>query len=191
MRVIAVMIDNPLPGKQEQAAMPLDLTGGNVRSKFGGISKFAIRRARAIESTKRWKTEHPDYEREWFKRHPGYKSAWRRRARRNPDYCARELIWMARARAGKTGLEFRITVRDLMPMPETCPVLGTPINYTTPRGQGSLQENDRPTVDRIDNSKGYVPGNVAVISWRANRLKSDGSLEEMEKLVAYMRQHRV
>ena len=44
-----------------------------------------------------------------------------------------------------------------------------------------------PTIDRIDNNKGYIPGNVAVISWRANALKKDASTEEVEKLLVWMR----
>jgi hypothetical protein len=36
-------------------------------------------------------------------------------------------------------------------------------------------------------SLGYVRGNVEVISWRANSLKRDGTLDEMEKLVMWMR----
>jgi hypothetical protein len=42
-------------------------------------------------------------------------------------------------------------------------------------------------IDRIDTSKGYLKDNIKVISWRANRLKSDGTLEELEKIVNYMR----
>lgn len=36
-----------------------------------------------------------------------------------------------------------------------------------------------PSLDRIDNRMGYVPGNVWVISWKANRMKSDASMEEL------------
>ena len=43
-----------------------------------------------------------------------------------------------------------------------------------------------PSLDRIDNTKGYVPGNLQVISYRANQLKSDGTLEEFRKLVAHL-----
>lgn len=45
---------------------------------------------------------------------------------------------------------------------------------------------NRATLDRWDNSKGYVPGNVFVISWRANKLKADATLDEVLHLARYM-----
>ena len=43
-----------------------------------------------------------------------------------------------------------------------------------------------PTLDRIDNSKGYVQGNVAWISFRANQAKSDTTAEEIRGLAEYI-----
>jgi hypothetical protein len=48
----------------------------------------------------------------------------------------------------------------------------------------SRREPNSPSLDRIDNTKGYVPGNVWVISWRANDLKRNATLEELKLLVA-------
>jgi hypothetical protein len=39
-----------------------------------------------------------------------------------------------------------------------------------------------PTIDRIDPRLGYVPGNVHVVSHRANRIKNNATLEEFEKI---------
>lgn len=63
-----------------------------------------------------------------------------------------------------------------------CPILGMDLDYFT----DERQENS-PSFDRIDCTKGYVKGNVQIISWRANRIKNDGTAEEHEKIAAFMR----
>ena len=45
---------------------------------------------------------------------------------------------------------------------------------------------ESPSLDRIDNSKGYIKGNVAVISNKANKYKSDMTIENIEKLASYV-----
>ena len=69
-----------------------------------------------------------------------------------------------------------------MIVPQKCPVFGIPLVSTGVRGSGPRFNS--PTLDRIDSAKGYTPGNVWVISHRANSLKSNASLEELRKLVA-------
>lgn len=86
----------------------------------------------------------------------------------------------ARKRAEARGLDFTIDRLDY-PVPERCPVLGLPLDWS--------DWNHTPTLDRVDNSLGYIPGNVVVISMRANALKGDASLEELEALVRYVKSH--
>lgn len=88
----------------------------------------------------------------------------------------------ARCRSKKYGVPFSITYDDLPPVPEFCPVLGIPITCNT----GKRSDNS-PSIDRIDNSLGYCPGNVQVISFRANKLKNDSTVEELERVVAFMK----
>lgn len=96
-------------------------------------------------------------------------------------------IWQVAGRNAKArGKEFDITVEDVEKvMMDICPVFGTPMGF----GE-AFTKDDRPSIDRIDSSKGYVKGNVQIISWRANHLKNDATLEELEKLVAYMRKQQ-
>lgn len=85
----------------------------------------------------------------------------------------------AQQRAKMRGLEFNISLEDFE-IPETCPLLG--ISLQNHVGENILQD-DSPSLDRIDSSKGYVPGNVWIISNRANRSKNDLSLSELQQLV--------
>jgi hypothetical protein len=50
---------------------------------------------------------------------------------------------------------------------------------------GGIGNGMLPTLDRIHNYLGYIRGNVEVISWRANHLKSDSTLDELRKMVRY------
>jgi len=78
--------------------------------------------------------------------------------------------------------EFSITFGEI-DFPTHCPVLGIELDYFA----HGRSENS-PSFDRIDPSKGYISGNVAVISWRANRIKNDGTAEEHEKIAQFIRQ---
>jgi hypothetical protein len=96
------------------------------------------------------------------------------------------MIWKARTRASRKGVEFSITVDDLE-WPEVCPVFGYRLIYGAIGGRRGLQNSA--SLDRVDNTKGYVPGNVVIISLRANCIKRDASLEELKQIVAYMQEH--
>jgi hypothetical protein len=114
--------------------------------------------------------------REWIAANPDrvleYSARWRRG---NP---AKRLWYAARARAKDKGIEFDIVVEDVV-IPKLCPVLGLPLKWT------GKQSDNSASLDRIDNSKGYIKGNVVVVSRRANGLKSDASLEELAKLASF------
>jgi hypothetical protein len=93
-----------------------------------------------------------------------------------PEYC---MFYDARKRAQSSNLPFEITPLDIV-IPIKCPILDVELSLTGPR-------DSRPSLDRIIPSLGYVSGNVAVISFRANRLKSDASLVEIEAVANYIR----
>jgi hypothetical protein len=96
-----------------------------------------------------------------------------------------ERLWeSARKRAVSKGLPFTIAKSDIV-IPAACPVLGVALE----RGKGIPQASS-PSLDRIDNSKGYVPGKVQVVSNRANSIKRDATLAELEALVAHLRRLR-
>ena len=102
--------------------------------------------------------------------------------RRDRDWkvdAARLLYSNIKSRCKRLGREFSIELEDIV-IPEKCPVFGF-----------DLKREDRetwmfaPSVDRIDSSKGYIKGSVTVVSRRANILKRDATLEELEQLFNY------
>lgn len=100
----------------------------------------------------------------------------KRSRRRNPARC---LLWSVRARAKRDGIAFDLEESDLS-VPEKCPVLSIPLFFSD---DGRC--DNTPSVDRLDPYKGYVKGNVAVISWRANRMKSRFARSEFEALLRW------
>lgn len=103
--------------------------------------------------------------------------------KRREENPARHMINRTRLAAKKKGLVFSITETDILPLPKICPALGLVLEYLG----GCRNQANSASIDRRDNSKGYVPGNVFVISRRANTLKSDATFEEMSGVLAYMK----
>lgn len=88
----------------------------------------------------------------------------------------------AKRRAKTAGREFSLDVEDVV-IPTHCPLLGIEL-HTTDQMRGGHDQSRSPSLDRLDNSIGYVKGNVWVISHRANALKRDATLEELKLIVA-------
>tara|TARA_R110000868_G_scaffold70150_3_gene206441 strand:+ start:492 stop:1052 length:561 start_codon:yes stop_codon:yes gene_type:complete len=73
--------------------------------------------------------------------------------------------------AKKANRDFAIKEQDIV-IPTHCPLLGIKITVHGDR-------DNRPSVDRINNSKGYTKDNIQIVSWRANRLKQAFSAQEL------------
>ena len=85
--------------------------------------------------------------------------------------CPEKIIhhW-TKKRAKERGIKFNLTpesIKGLYPKDGLCPVLGTPLDF------GFNNNENSPTLDRLIPSRGYVVGNVNMISMRANRMKND------------------
>jgi hypothetical protein len=131
---------------------------------------------------------------EWARRTMNGKPRWtcvpcgrkasRERARTRRRDLPRRLFELARDRAARKLLPFAITpedIRAVWPGDNRCPVLGTPLRAAT-----LFADDDSPTLDRVDPDRGYVPGNLVVMSLRANRAKGNMSVHEIEKLFRWM-----
>lgn len=84
-----------------------------------------------------------------------------------------------RPNARRSGIIFKITGEDIS-VPKHCPILNIELSFN-----GKM--NCRPSIDRIIPELGYVPGNVRVISFAANRMKSNNTIETLERLIAYIK----
>lgn len=101
----------------------------------------------------------------------------------NIDVLAKRMLMGARRRAKKYNLPFNIDISDIK-IPENCPILDIELK----KGKGSLSPNS-PTLDKIIPEKGYVKGNVKVISHKANFLKSNMSLNVLLKIATYVKEN--
>lgn len=113
--------------------------------------------------------------REWTRNNKEYKALLDRqyRERLETGDKARAMHYSTKSRAKKTGVQYDLTPEDIV-IPDKCPLLGISLK----RGVGKLCPAS-PTLDRIDSSKGYVKGNVWVISHRANCIKNDSTPDEL------------
>jgi hypothetical protein len=99
----------------------------------------------------------------------------------NPGlYRRRRLLVSARQRAKEEGAPCTLRISDI-DIPATCPVFGTPL-----QSGARVACPQSPSIDRLVPVLGYVPGNVRVISCRANTLKQNIDAEQWRKLSTYM-----
>lgn len=82
--------------------------------------------------------------------------------------------------AERVGIEFSISFGNL-DWPTHCPILGMEIDYFA-----EIRQENSVSFDRLDSNKGYIEGNVHIISWRANRIKNDGTAEEHRKIAEFL-----
>ena len=89
----------------------------------------------------------------------------------------------AKNRALKKGVPFEITSAYILSiLTDTCPVYGTPFKWM---GNGGILPTS-PSLDRIDPAKGYVEGNVVIISSKANNIKSAYKSADLYKVADWL-----
>jgi hypothetical protein len=137
------------------------------------------------ENQRRWYLEHKNYVKKKVKKYRAENidkiQAQKLQARANNP--AKHILDMKRSECRKFGVEFSVSLSDITPLPKFCPVLGIELDYMV----AGRPADHSPSLDRTNNDLGYVHGNVRIISNRANRIKSDGTLEEHIKIVNYMK----
>lgn len=97
--------------------------------------------------------------------------------RANPE---NRMARAARQRAKRFNLPINITVADIV-IPATCPILGIPLIVGT-----QTPTDNSPSLDRLIPALGYVRGNIAVISFRANAIKNSASADELRAVADWL-----
>lgn len=117
---------------------------------------------RISEKRKAWTKQNPDKSKQY---------SIDSRERRPVPYILRGL----RKRAKERGLEFNLEESDIV-IPMICPYLKTPLYFSLGEGY----KDNSVSIDRVDNTKGYIKGNIEVISTLANRMKSNSTPKQLE-----------
>ena len=84
----------------------------------------------------------------------------------------RYLLRLSKNHAKSKNIEHTISIKDII-IPEECPILKTKF----------IGNNKKYTysIDRVNNTKGYIPGNIKIISRLANTMKNNATNEELIK----------
>jgi hypothetical protein len=90
-------------------------------------------------------------------------------------------MWLKARTRAKNKTAFSIKPQDIL-IPDVCPILGLPLS----KGKGHARDNS-PSLDRKVPSKGYTPENIQVISYRANMLKNNATVHELELVLAHVK----
>ena len=100
------------------------------------------------------------------------------------EWRLKQLLVAAKARSKTKGRDFELTLEELIelyPEDNKCPVFGFDLEWNS----AGFRETS-PSIDRIDSELGYNIENCQVISWKANRLKADATLDELKQLIAFL-----
>tara|TARA_R100000734_G_C3293715_1_gene85160 strand:+ start:519 stop:968 length:450 start_codon:yes stop_codon:yes gene_type:complete len=113
----------------------------------------------------------------------------KRQLREDPvKYKLKSMVRRARARALKKDVPCTLTWEELIPLvKERCPYfIEIKLDWNNKK-KGITKES--PTLDRIIPEKGYVDGNVEIISSKANNIKSIGTSEDLYRVADRLYEH--
>ena len=136
------------------------------RIKEKSRQRYYANKETCLQQNKDWRLNNRD-------RMTGFTKKW---LHSNPEY----IMWHnAKRRAKDQRVPFDIHYSDIS-IPERCPVLGLVLES----GVGKSSDNS-PSLDKIKPEFGYVKGNICVISSKANRIKSNATVEELCRIIQY------
>lgn len=136
---------------------------------------------------KKWHEENSGYSAQWRKKNPGkIKVMDRKQMEKLKEVPWVRCLYAIKQSAKRRGIEFNLTKEYLESIwTDVCPIFGIKMVIN----EGKAKDNSY-SLDRIDSNKGYVEGNVMVISYRANVIKSMGTAEEHQKIASFLESRR-
>jgi hypothetical protein len=144
---------------------------------------------RSIEWQKTHREKHLRYVADYAKRNPSVSAAANKRYREKHKGSltlhVRRMIGSSKRRAAEKGWDFNLDkdyIKSIWPLDNCCPILGIPFDMLS----ASVKNKAGPSLDRVDSTKGYIKGNVAIISWKANSIKNEGSAEEHQLIASWI-----
>lgn len=102
-----------------------------------------------------------------------------------PEGRFRNMLTCAKRRAIQSGIEFDDELYTLLlRVPTHCQCCGNAMEYTVGRGLAGRRKS--PSLDRLENDKGYTLENTRVVCYRCNEVKGDAVAIELKVVLAYM-----
>jgi hypothetical protein len=114
-------------------------------------------------------------------KHKRYREV-RRSAEGDVTWAVKRMISEARARSEEMGWDFNLSLNSLE-TPNCCPVFGMPLVYSARK----KRTDSSASLDRIDSNRGYTTDNVWIISWLANRIKSNATPAQLIQVAVAVR----
>lgn len=157
--------------------LPLNMFSANNAIKKDKLSLYCRDCDKEKQEAKRRKS--PEKQLEYGRRYQA-------KRRESFEHRLQMLLNASKQRARANNIEHTLTltdIKELYPVDGKCPVFGTTLQFNK-----AGFRNSSPSLDKIDPNKGYTKDNVQVLSWRANQIKSNASIQELELLLSFMKQ---
>lgn len=153
--------------------------GTKIRYKSNGHCVDCVKRRKQPKLT----DEQKQQRKIWYQEHKTERaSEGRSRYVNDTSRYVYHIVKRAEQRAKTKNVPFDLSISDIV-IPEICPILGVKFEIAA---KGEPRDYS-PSLDRIDPLRGYVKGNIQIISMKANRIKSNASIEEIEKVLGYLK----
>jgi hypothetical protein len=101
---------------------------------------------------------------------------------------AKSIFRTRKSEAKRQNVPFTIELDEVLKnIPDICPVLGIELSWGERKGKG---DDSSPSLDKFDPKLGYISGNVYWISFRANKIKQDATLDEVKAVAKWMEKQK-